>query len=105
MWEDWDLIEASFATQYSIRLREEPDMSFSEFKSLLGGLMNKTPLGQVISIRSESDPDVLAGFNSAQKRVRAEWRNKTIAALTEEEQRQSIEGLQKAMKEMFSNDD
>lgn len=78
-------------------------MSFSEFKSLLGGLMNKTPLGQIISIRSETDPDILSSFNDAQRKVRSEWRNKTIESLTEEEQRQSLEGLQKAMKEMFEN--
>ena len=37
--EDYDLIEASFAKQYGIRLRNEQDMTWSEFATLLSGLM------------------------------------------------------------------
>lgn len=78
LYEDWALIESSFATQYGIRLRNEPDMSWSEFRALLSGIMNKTPLGQIISIRSEDDPEILKNFNPAQKAVRNKWRNRNL---------------------------
>lgn len=78
LFEDWGLIEASFATQYGIRLRQEEDMSWGEFITLLGGLNSKTPLGQVISIRSENDKDMLKHFTKEQHRLRNEWRNRHI---------------------------
>lgn len=71
--EDWNLIESSFAKQYGIRLRSSTDMPWSEFMSLLSGLMPDTPLGSIIAIRSESDPKVIKQFNSDQKRIRNEW--------------------------------
>ena len=64
--DDWTLIEASFAAQYGIRLRCEPDMTWGEFCSLLGGLGPKTPLGQIVSIRSENDPKMLKNFTPSQ---------------------------------------
>lgn len=76
LFDDWALIEASFATQYNIRLRTEDDMSWSEFCTLLSGLMPETPLGQVVSIRSEKDPKVLKNFTKEQKKIRSDWLNR-----------------------------
>jgi len=70
---DYDLIEASFAKQYGIRLRQEEDMSWSEFCTLLGGIMPETPLGRVASIRAEKDPKVLKEFTKDQKKIRNDW--------------------------------
>lgn len=81
LYEDWELIEASFAKQYGIRLRTEIDMSWSEFCSLLSGIMPKTPLGQIVSIRSEKDPKTLKNFSKEQRKIRNDWilkRNKKI---------------------------
>lgn len=72
---DWRLIEASFAQQYGIRLRRD-DMSYDEFCSLLSGLKHDTPLGNIVSIRSETDKDILKHFTPEQKRIRSEWLNK-----------------------------
>lgn len=73
--EDWELIESSFYKQYGIRLRNdgEDDLSYQEFISLLGGLMHDTPLGTVVSIRSEKDPKVIKDFTESQKKIRSEW--------------------------------
>lgn len=71
--EDWELIEASFLKQYGIRLRNQEDMSYSEFCSLLSGIMPDTPLGQIVSIRVEKDPTVIANFTKAQKRIHKDW--------------------------------
>ena len=70
---DWELIEASFAAQYNIRLRREDDMSWSEFCTLLSGITPETPLGRVVSIRSEKNPKILKTFTPEQKKVRNEW--------------------------------
>jgi len=74
--DDYELIEASFAQQYGIRLRNEDEMQWDEFSSLLAGLNEKTPLGRIVSIRSETNPDMLKHFTPEMKRIRSEWRNK-----------------------------
>ena len=70
---DKDLIEASFAAQYGIRLRQEPDMTLAEFFSLLSGIGSDTPLGRVVAVRMEKDPKVIKQFGIWEKGIRAEW--------------------------------
>lgn len=94
LYEDWGLIEASFATQYGIRLRNEPDMSWDEFTTLLVGIMPKTPLGQVISIRSEDDKDMLKHFTKEQHRVRNEWRNRNLNKLVKVDKKEAERQIQ-----------
>lgn len=48
-------------------------MSWREFKYLVAGLNYKTPLGEIVSIRSEKDPDTLKTFTPEQKRIRNEY--------------------------------
>ena len=36
--------------------------------------MEDTPLGRVVAIRTENDPEVLKSLSASQKRVRREWR-------------------------------
>jgi len=101
---DWGLIEASFATQYGIRLRNEPDMSWGEFITLLGGLNSKTPLGQVISIRSENDKDILKHFTPEQHRIRNEWRSRNInkiVTMDKKEAERQIRAFQDICKKAF----
>lgn len=78
LFDDWALIEASFAAQYNIRLRSEDDMSWTEFCTLLSGLMPETPLGQIVSIRSEKDPKIIKGFTKEQKRIRNDWQKRKM---------------------------
>lgn len=102
---DWHLIEASFAKQYAIRLRENKKMPFSEFQQLLSGLMSDTPLGNIISIRSETDKEALKNFTPQMREERSKWLN-----MLAEEQLKDPEKLDKQMKSlermfesMFSN--
>lgn len=74
MREDWPLIEASLAKQYGIRIRTQADMPWSEFCTLVAGLMPDTPLGSIVAIRSEKDPKVRKGFSTDQKRIYNDWR-------------------------------
>lgn len=79
-------------------------MSWGEFTTLLSGIMPETPLGQVVSIRSENDKDTLKSFNAGQHKIRNNWRsrmNKRIALDKREAARQVL-NFQQAMKEVFS---
>lgn len=85
IYEDWELIESSFLKQYGIRLSADDDLSWREFVSLLSGLMRDTPLGTVVSIRAETDNDILKNFTEDQHRIRNKWmhkHNKGLANLT-----------------------
>ncbi len=73
LWDDWELIESSFLSQYGIRLRADDDMSWSEFCSLLSGIMPETPLGRVVSIRAEKDIKVINSFTKEQKKIHDDW--------------------------------
>lgn len=101
---DWHLIESSFTKQYGIRLRNEPDMTWDEFSTLLAGIMPETPLGQIISIRSEDDPDILKSFNSEQKKIRNEWRSRLAQDLLQGKGSPElmIAHFQQMMKQAFS---
>lgn len=103
LFEDWELIEASFLTQYGIRLRVVDDMSWNEFCTLLSGIMPKTPLGQIVSIRAEEDKDILNNFTEEQHKIRNEWRNRnnTTIEMTDEEKEQKIKEFEQMMASMF----
>lgn len=76
--DDYDLIEASFLKQYGIRLSREPDMPWTEFCSLLSGLMHDTPLGRIVAVRAEEDREALKHFTPEQRRIRSEWRARAV---------------------------
>ena len=95
--EDYDLIEASFAKQYGIRLRNEQDMTWSEFATLLSGLMPDTPLGQIISIRAEKDKEIIKRFTKEQKRIQSDWKRRQSKNIDKE----SYDDAMNAFKNMF----
>ena len=51
-------------------------MTWSEFATLLSGLMPDTPLGQIISIRAETNKDIIKNFTKDQKKIQNEWKKK-----------------------------
>lgn len=75
--DDWELIESSFATQYGLRFSDINNMHWDEFCTLLSGIMPKTPLGQIVGIRSEEDKDILKSFTKEQHKIRNDWISKT----------------------------
>lgn len=101
LFEDWNLVEASFASQYGIRLRNEHEMSWGEFSSLLSGITPETPLGQIVSIRSEEDKDVLKHFTEDQHRIRNEWRSRWVKSITDMDATEQVRIFQEAMKQAF----
>lgn len=78
MVDDYDLIEASFLSQYGIRLKVT-ELQFDEFLNLTSCLMPDTPLGQIVAIRSETDMEIISNFTDAQREVRNSWVNRDMA--------------------------
>ena len=85
------MIEASFLSQYGIRLKVT-ELDFDEFLNLTSCLMPDTPLGQIVAIRSEDNPDVIKEFNSAQKKIYNDWKNREMSN-NEQEYRESMDKL------------
>lgn len=72
-------------------------MSWSEFATLLSGLMPDTPLGQMISIRSETNRDIIKNFTKEQKKIRSEWKRKQAKNIDKE----SYDDVMNSFKDMF----
>ena len=80
-------------------------MSWIEFFNLVNGLLPDSPLGQMVSIRAEKDPERLKGFNADQHEIRNKWRRnvdkRTMENMTEKEKKEATREIQKMFKEMF----
>lgn len=63
--------------------------------------MPKTPLGQIVSIRSEDDKDMLKNFTKEQHRIRNEWRSKQISNMSEKEKEDKTKELQELFAKAF----
>lgn len=104
-YDDFPLIEASITAQYGIRLRKEfDDISWGEVKTLIQGLSSDTPLGNMVSIRSENDKNILKNFSPAQHKIRNDWRRKVANKKLEDETKldADMDRLQKMFEKMFS---
>ena len=95
--DDFDLVYASFQSQYGIRLSQDLDgMKWREFSYLAGGLTNETPLGRIIAIRAEKDPERIKQFTPEQKRIRNEWRRRKAKQMSQEEARTAFAQIKDA---------
>ena len=90
--DDYDIIESSFFKQYGIRLRSV-ELETDEFLNLLSGLIGDTPLGLIVQIRSETDPEVIDSFTPEQKRIRSEWINKKANEISKEDYDKTMENF------------
>lgn len=72
---DAELIRQSIAKQYHILPSEQEELHYSDWISLLGGIMEDTPLGQTVLIRKENDKKRLEHFTEHEHRIRNEWRS------------------------------
>ena len=103
LFEDFSLIESSFAQQYQIRLRREiQDMSWGAFISYLSGLNGDTPLGIVVRIRSEKDPAIIKKFNEHEKKIRNDWLSKNMNG-AKKISKEDYEHVLKHFQEMFKS--
>ncbi len=89
---------SSFRAQYGIKIYSEEfkEMRWHEFCALLNGLGTDTPLGRIIQIRAEDDPDVLKNFTKGQQQIRSEWRNRRAKQMTEKQTMDFLEQMKQA---------
>lgn len=100
--DDWVLVESSLAKQYGIRIRHiAEDMSWDEFSTLVSGIMPDTPLGQIINIRAETDPEVIKNFNTQQRKIYNDWRNKQARQMLDDTR--SLDEQMKQIEKMFAS--
>ena len=99
--DDWSLIVSSFQTQYGIRLSKDlSTMNWQEFSYMLEGLSGDTPLGRIIAIRAETDPDVLKHMSPSEQRIRSDYRRKMALQKSDKETKTAIEGIKQAFLKM-----
>lgn len=82
-------------------------MPWEEFKQLLSGISPDTPLGRIVSIRSETDPEVLNKFTPDQRRIQTEWKNKMAKRTSLEAREHFLDDILNSFKSMagFKNAD
>ena len=68
-------------------------MSWREFSYLINGLSGETPLGRIISIRAETDPEAIKNMTDDEKRIRNEYRTKMAKHKTSEECEKAYEAF------------
>lgn len=102
------LIEQSIAKQYGVLPAAQADLSWQDWNKLVSGLMDDTPLGRVVAVRSEQDPDVVKHFSPWQKTIRAEWNafraQKLLENRTEQDLKTEMAGLERMLARAFGGD-
>ncbi len=80
-------------------------MSWGEFSTLLAGIMPETPLGQIVSIRSEDDKEMLKSFTPDQHRIRNEWRSRRARELVADPEHAAkmVKAFQDACRQAFGS--
>ena len=67
----------------------------------MSGLMDDTPLGRVVAVRSERDRKMLEKFTPQQRKMRSEWAafraRKAAKAFTGEQLRRQMDDLEQMM--------
>ncbi len=78
------MIVSSFASEYGVRIYSDDfgKMTWDEFVSLLSGLSEDSPLGRIVRIRLENDPNMLKQFSAHQKKIRNQWRSRRAKAVS-----------------------
>lgn len=71
-------------------------MKWEEFRQLLCGISPETPLGRIVSIRSETDKDILKRFSKDQRRIRNEWLQKSAKNKSQKDTEQFLEAMKNA---------
>ncbi len=111
-WYDLDydavLIEQSIAKQYGVLPAQQKEISWADWQKLVSGLMDDTPLGRVVAVRSEQDHDRIKLFSPWQQQIRAEWMafraNRVLKEASGDDLRQQMSELEKMLAKAFGGD-
>lgn len=81
-------------------------MPWTEFCTLVAGLMPDTPLGSVVTIRAEKDPKTIRAFTPDQRRIYKEWQSKQAARKLDDPQqlKQDITQISKMFANLFGGE-
>ena len=71
-------------------------MSWREFSYMLEGLSGDTPLGRIVCIRAEDDPERLKEFTPDQRKIRSDYRRKIAQKKSDKEVADAIEQFKQA---------
>lgn len=92
---------ASFRSQYGVRLSKDlRDMKWREFRAYVSGLDSSTPLGRIISIRAETDPERLKQFTPEMRKIRNAWLTRRAKAKPQQDVNAFIAAMQEAFRNM-----
>lgn len=80
---DRELLIQSVAKQYGVLPSAQEELHYSEWLLLISGLMEDTPLGQVVLIRKEDDPKRIKCFTPHERKIHRKWRERTAKKLAE----------------------
>ena len=75
-------------------------MRWGEFCDLLSGISPDTPLGRVVAVRAEDDPEVVKLFTPAQRRIRNQWRSRQAKQVSEQDLNAFLRTMQDAFAQM-----
>ena len=105
LFDDWDLVASSLKTQYGYSIRKEIDsLDWGELISDIAGLKGDTPLGNIVRIRKEKDPEVLKKFTPEEIKIRNEWLTNSASQISEENYEQAMESIKNMFKTMAQSE-
>lgn len=73
-------------------------MSWDEFVTLLSGINGDTPLGRIVSIRAEKNPETIRNFTKEEMRIHNRWKHRQVKDISKEEYDKAMEGFEKMFK-------
>lgn len=94
---------ASVRQQYGLRIQSDEfaDMSWDEFRDLVSGLNDETPLVKVAMIRTESDPERLKQYSPSQRAMHSEWQRRRALKRPEGDTQRFLADMEKSLSSMF----
>lgn len=63
----------SVAAQYGVLPAAQRELPWPEWERLVSGLMEDTPLGKLVAVRTERDPAALRRMTPWQRKARRDW--------------------------------
>ncbi len=98
---DRELIIQSIAKQYGVLPSQQKDLPYRDWISLVSGIMEDTPLGQIVLIRKENDKDRIKHFTHYEHNIRNEWRRFRAGQKNKADTEKSIAALEDMFRNMF----
>ena len=71
-------------------------MSWREFSYMMEGLSGDTPLGNLIAIRAEKDPEQIKKFTPEQRKIRNEYLTRQARHKSQKQVDEALEGMKQA---------